>query len=133
VDNALFTERFARRRELFLRCLRGIASAAEGLTFRLVNRDFTFGWSFECGDQPHAWRSEGGLEFAVSYCAHMIDSGLSVAFGAVFAASGETTVWLKAWERPQPEPAWPGLPDQAVTCVWSPVSSRSELSELLRQ
>ena len=67
MDNTLFQERFAQRRELFLRCLRGVA-ADEGLTFRLVDGAFTFGWVFERGDETHPWRSEGGLEFAESYC-----------------------------------------------------------------
>jgi hypothetical protein len=132
VDNTLYKERFAQRRELFLRCLRGVA-AGEGVSFRLVDRAFTFSWAFDRGDEPHPWRSEGGLDFAEAYCQQMIDMGISVAFGAVFAADGSTTIWLRAWERPEEPPPWPEEGEQAVTCAWSPVSGQSELVKLLRR
>ena len=119
---------FSDRTELFLRALRSVGNGSNNISCKPVDGSFILGWQFEQGADEEPRKSSGNMEYAISYCEHMIGQGLSVAFSATYGIDS-VSILLKAWEEDE-EPEWPSGMKPTIICSWFPMT-KNEYDELI--
>ena len=84
MSNEGFEKIFYDRADMFIRTLKSIGNGFSEVASKPIDGSFILGWQFEQGVNEEPWKSSGNIEYAVSYCKHMISQGLSVAFAATY-------------------------------------------------
>lgn len=117
--NPAFVELFARRRELFIAGLSGVAASLPQLVCKPIDQDFAIGWVLEQGHTGHPSTPSGDIGMGLNYLRHMINQGFVVAYAVSLSDGG--TVHLQAWELPHDQKPWPDDPEIVFTSIWRPI------------
>jgi len=122
MSNEDFKRIFYDRADMFLRALKSIGNGANNISCKPVDGSSILRWQFEQGASEEPWKSSGKMEYAISYCEHMIGQGLFVAFSATYGIDS-VSILLKSWEEDE-EPEWPKDMRPTIICRWFPITKK---------